>query len=140
MKLPQEDISNLIIRYLVGKKISRQYKKLIFSAIKHACEMNEVILNWKKMKKIVKLFDTGGKNETKAIVTRFFSDNIRSMFTSIMPLENLNSITVYDRLYYNFFIMIKIFYILVGGISIILKKNNKKLKKIDKFIYELFRS
>jgi hypothetical protein len=24
------------------------------------------------MKKIVKLFDTGGKNETKAIVTRFF--------------------------------------------------------------------
>jgi len=102
--------------------------------------MNEVILNWKKMKKIVKLFDTGGKNETKAIVTRFFSDNIRSMFTSIMPLENLNSITVYDRLYYNFFIMIKIFYILVGGISIILKKNNKKLKKIDKFIYELFRS
>ena len=57
---------------LVGKKISRQYKKLIFSGIKHACEMNEVILNWKKMKKIVKLFDTGGKNETKAIVTRFF--------------------------------------------------------------------
>ena len=34
--------------------------------------MNDVILNWKKMKKIVKLFDTGGKNETKAIVTRFF--------------------------------------------------------------------
>jgi hypothetical protein len=34
--------------------------------------MNEVILNWKKMKKIVKLFDTGGNNETKAIVTRFF--------------------------------------------------------------------
>jgi hypothetical protein len=57
-----------------------------------------------------------------------------------MALENLNSITVYDRLYYNFFIMIKIFYILVGGISIILKKNNKKLKKIDKFIYEVFRS
>jgi hypothetical protein len=72
LKLPQEDISDLIIRYLVGKKISRQYKKLIFSAIKHAYEMNDVISNWKKMKKIVKLFDTGGKNETKAIVTRFF--------------------------------------------------------------------
>jgi hypothetical protein len=72
LKLPQEDISDLIIRYLVGKKISRQYKKLIFSAITHACEMNDVILNWKKMKKIVKLFDTGGNNETKAIVTRFF--------------------------------------------------------------------
>jgi hypothetical protein len=36
--------------------------------------------------------------------------------------------------------MIEIFYILVRGISIILKKNNKKLKKIDKFIYEVFRS
>jgi hypothetical protein len=57
-----------------------------------------------------------------------------------MPLENLDSVTVYDRLYYNFFIMIKIFYILVERISIILKKNNKKLKKIDKFIYEAFRS
>ena len=62
------------------------------------------------------------------------------MFTSIMSLENLNSITDYDRLYYNFFIMIKIFYILVERISIILKKNDKKLKKIDKFIYEVFRS
>jgi hypothetical protein len=56
----------------LAKKFPDNTKKLIFSAIKHACEMNEVILNWKKMKKIVKLFDTGGKNETKAIVTRFF--------------------------------------------------------------------
>ena len=52
--------------------IQKTAKKLIFSAKKHACEMNDVILNSKKMKKIVKLFDTGGKNETKAIVTRFF--------------------------------------------------------------------
>jgi presenilin-like A22 family membrane protease len=57
-----------------------------------------------------------------------------------MTLENLDSVAVYDRLYYNFFIMIKIFYILVERISIILKKKNKKLKKIDKFIYEAFRS
>ena len=103
--------------------------------------MNDVILNSKKMKKIdIKPFDTGGNNETKAIATKIFSENIRSMFTSIVPLENLNSITVYDRLYYNFFIMIKIFYILVERISIILKKNNKKFEKIDKFIYEVFRS
>jgi presenilin-like A22 family membrane protease len=57
-----------------------------------------------------------------------------------MTLENLDSVVVYDKLYYNFFIMIKIFYILVQRISIILKKKNKKLKKIDKFIYEAFRS
>ena len=61
LKLPQEDISNLIIRYLVAKKISRQYKKLIFSAIKHACEMNDVILNWKKMKKFMKAERTGNE-------------------------------------------------------------------------------
>jgi len=36
--------------------------------------------------------------------------------------------------------MIEIFYILVEQISIIPKKNNKKLKKIDKFIYGLIRS
>jgi hypothetical protein len=30
------------------------------------------MMSLRKMKKIVKLFDTGGKNETKAIVTRFF--------------------------------------------------------------------
>jgi hypothetical protein len=101
----------------LAKKFSDNTKKLIFSAIKHACGMNDVILNSKKMKKIVKLFDTGGKNETKANSYKIFSEKVRSMFTSIMPLENLNSITVYDRLYYNFFIMIKIFYILVGDLD-----------------------
>ena len=50
LRLPQQEISNLIINYLVDekKKISRQYKVIIFSAIKHACEMNDVVLNWKK--------------------------------------------------------------------------------------------
>ena len=42
LKLSQQDISNYIINYLVNKKISRQYKTVIFSAIKHACEMNDV--------------------------------------------------------------------------------------------------
>ncbi|HEY7778511.1 MAG TPA: hypothetical protein VIA09_08220, partial [Nitrososphaeraceae archaeon] len=36
------------------KRISRQYKIVIFSAIKHACEMNDVILNWKILKKFIK--------------------------------------------------------------------------------------
>ena len=54
LRLSQQEISNIIINYLVEKKISRQYKVLIFSAIKHACEMNDVILNWKKLKKFIK--------------------------------------------------------------------------------------
>jgi integrase len=54
LKLSQQEISNLIVGYLVNRKISRQYKIVIFSAIKHACEMNDIILNWKKLKKFIK--------------------------------------------------------------------------------------
>jgi hypothetical protein len=54
LRLPQQEISNLVINYLVEKKISRQYKLVIFSAIKNACEMNDVILNWKKLKRFIK--------------------------------------------------------------------------------------
>jgi integrase len=54
LRLSQQEISNLIINYLVNKKISRQYKIVIFSAIKPACEMNDVVLNWKKLKKFIK--------------------------------------------------------------------------------------
>jgi len=54
LRLSQQEISNYIIDYLVNKKISRQYKIVIFSAIKHACEMNDVILNWRKLKKFIK--------------------------------------------------------------------------------------
>lgn len=39
---------------MVARKISRQYKNLTFSTIKHACEINDVILNWKKIKKFIK--------------------------------------------------------------------------------------
>lgn len=54
LRLSQQEISNYIPNYLVEKKISRKYKVVIFSAIKHACEMNDVILNWKKLKKFIK--------------------------------------------------------------------------------------
>lgn len=49
LKLSQQEISDYIVNYLINKKISRQYKIVIFSAIKHACEMNDLILNWKKL-------------------------------------------------------------------------------------------
>src|SRR5687768_13489084 len=52
--LSPQQISNFIVDYLVNRKISRQYKIVIFSAIKHACEMNDVVLNWKKLKKFIK--------------------------------------------------------------------------------------
>jgi integrase len=54
LKLPQQELSNLIIRYLVSQKISSEYKTVITATIKHACEMNDVILNWKKLKKFIK--------------------------------------------------------------------------------------
>ena len=54
LRLSQQDLSNLIIKYLVSQKISSQYKNQIFSAIRHACETNDVILNWKKIKKFIK--------------------------------------------------------------------------------------
>src|ERR1044071_7748599 len=54
LRLDRQEISNIIINYLLEKKISRQYKKVIFSAIKHAYEMNHVILNWRKLKKFIK--------------------------------------------------------------------------------------
>lgn len=54
LKLPSHDISNLLSRYLVRKKISKSHKNQILSALKHVCEMNDVILNWKKLKKLIK--------------------------------------------------------------------------------------
>ena len=52
--LSQQEMSDYIINYLVNKKISKQYKTVILSAIKHACEMNDVLLNWKRIKKFIK--------------------------------------------------------------------------------------
>ena len=62
LKLPQQDITNLIIKYLVDKKVSRPYKNLITATLKHACEINNIILNWKKIKKFINSEKTG--NET----------------------------------------------------------------------------
>lgn len=45
LRLSQQELSNLIIRYLVSLKISSQYKAVILASIKHACEMKDVILN-----------------------------------------------------------------------------------------------
>jgi hypothetical protein len=61
LNLPPQEISNLLIKYLVERKLSKSSKNLVFVTIKHACEINDVTLNWKK-KKFSKSGKTG--NET----------------------------------------------------------------------------
>ena len=46
LKLPTEEMSNLIIKYLVDKKISRGYKNLVTATLKHLCEINDIALDW----------------------------------------------------------------------------------------------
>ena len=53
LKLSHDELTNLIIKHLVEKKFSNQYKNLISATLKHACEINDVILNWKKIKRKV---------------------------------------------------------------------------------------
>lgn len=55
-------MTNLIIKYFVDNKISNQYENLINATLKHACEINDVVLNWKKIKKFINSEKTG--NET----------------------------------------------------------------------------
>jgi hypothetical protein len=53
LKLSDQEITNIIIKYLLQKKVSKTSKDLIFFAIKHLCVMNDVILNWTKIKKFL---------------------------------------------------------------------------------------
>jgi integrase len=61
MLLPTMDQTNIITSYLVQKKVSRQYKNLIVATIKHACDMNDRLLNWKRIKKFVRSTKTGNE-------------------------------------------------------------------------------
>lgn len=54
LKLEPQKITNLIIKYISELRLSFQYKNQIVCAIKHACEMNDVLLNWRKIKKFNK--------------------------------------------------------------------------------------
>ncbi len=54
LKLEPQKITNLIIKYISDLRLSFQFKNQILCAIKHACEMNDVLLNWKKIKKFIK--------------------------------------------------------------------------------------
>jgi integrase len=77
LKLPQQEITNLVIRYLVDRKISRGYKKLVTSSIKHACEINDIVLNWKKIKKFISSEKTG--NETNGRDRGYTQEEIKKI-------------------------------------------------------------
>jgi integrase len=61
LQLPTEEMSNLIIKYLVDKKISRGHKNLVTATLKHLCEINDIVLNWKKIKKFINSEKTGNE-------------------------------------------------------------------------------
>lgn len=52
--LINQEKEKMIIQYLVAKKISVQYKNVIFATIRHACEINDIVLNWRKIKKFIR--------------------------------------------------------------------------------------
>jgi hypothetical protein len=54
LKLEPQNITSLIIKYISKLRLSFQYKNEILYAIKHACEMNDVLLNWRKIKKFIR--------------------------------------------------------------------------------------
>jgi integrase len=61
LKMPTPKLEKVIIEYLVAKKVSKGFKNAIFHTIKHACEVNDVLLNWKKIKKFVRPTRTGNE-------------------------------------------------------------------------------
>ncbi len=79
LKLPDQKITNLIIQYLVQKKLSTSSKNVILHAIKHACEMNDVLLNWKKIKKFAKGEKTG--NEISVKDRGYFHEEIQQILS-----------------------------------------------------------
>lgn len=65
MALSTDDLRDKIVKYfLENKNLSKATQKVRLAAIKHFCEMNNIILNWKKITKFVhsdipKSFDRG---------------------------------------------------------------------------------
>ncbi|HKQ21606.1 MAG TPA: hypothetical protein VJS91_06175 [Nitrososphaeraceae archaeon] len=72
-------MTNLIIRYLVETKISKQYKNLLSASLKHACEINDVMLNWKKIKKFINSEKTG--NETNGRDRGYMHEEIQTILS-----------------------------------------------------------
>jgi hypothetical protein len=69
LKLSPQEISNLLIKCLVERNLSKSSRNLVFATIRHACETNDVTLNWKKLKKFSKSEKIG--NETNGRDRRY---------------------------------------------------------------------
>ncbi len=54
LSLSQQLQEKTIIEYLVRKRVSATFKNVILATIRHTCEINDVILNWKKIKKFIR--------------------------------------------------------------------------------------
>lgn len=78
LRLSQDEMTNLIIKYFVDNKISNQYKNLMSATLKHACEINDVVLNWKKIKKFINHEKTG--NETNGRDRGYTDTEIRTIW------------------------------------------------------------
>jgi integrase len=126
LKLPEQDISDLVTRYMATQKISREYKNLMFSTLKHACEMNDVILNWKKLKKFIKKIvktdnetngrDRGYTHEEIQKILSFSDQRVRTVFLllasngtragilrslKVRDLEKIDELQTYISPYYD---------------------------------------
>jgi hypothetical protein len=117
LRLSQEEITNLIIKYFVDNKISNQYKNLMSATLKHSCEINDVVLNWKKIKKFINSDKTG--NETNGrdrgytdkeirTILEFSDQRIRTAFLILastgmrigaLPSLQINDLEKIDNLY-----------------------------------------
>ena len=101
LRLSQNEMTNLIIKYFVDNKISNQYKNLMNSTLKHAY--------WKKIKKFISFEKTG--NETngrdrgytdKEIqkILEFSDQRIRTVFSILastgMRIGALHSLRIND--------------------------------------------
>ena len=60
LKLPAEQQTDLITQYLVQRHVSRQFKNVIFATIRHALEVNDSLLNWRKIKKFIRSSQKSG--------------------------------------------------------------------------------
>jgi hypothetical protein len=52
VSLSTEELADKIVSYFLARKeVSKSTQMTAFAAIKHFCEMNDIILNWKKIRK-----------------------------------------------------------------------------------------
>ena len=87
MSLTADELRDKIVKYFLEKKhFRRSTQSVALAAIKHFCEMNDIILNWKKINKfamnsdIPKLQNRAYTHEEVKQVVDYCDHRIRTMF------------------------------------------------------------